>query len=1152
MSDPTPKPALTFSALTVRRMPGFEREGFRLEGFAPGLTVIVGPNASGKTTTARALAALLWPANAPRRKVSLTASFQIGVESWKGELDAGEARYRREGRDSALPPLPPADLEDRYRLPLERLLATEKDGLAAEVLRESAGGYDLSRAVQAAGFREAASRPRKLVDDLRAAEARVRDLQARQERLVREEEALAGLDHQRRQAREAAQAAARLEAALRAARASDRRRRAEQRLAELPAVLARLGSDADARLVELESNAREARRKADEARTELERLSRAVAGAGSSPAQLNRARSEIGALLAALGRAETRLEEARRRTATARETAAGAAAQLGAPAGRLPGLTQPELGELDELIRAAEKVRAAEAVATHARLALEPPDQPEDPAPLGRSVAALRHLLATPAPPLGLAGALALSGAAALSAFAAFALVARGSRLGVTAAVLAALLSGGMAMLTLFAWDRARRSRAEVRHGVPERLPRNPAAVARLLDRLEQRLDTLKDGRLRAQIAHGLGSEAGVPSPQREKLEQKRAEIAARIDLPGLPADLELAWAWHRAATFAEATDRAGAAEAEERLAREDAARLLGEIGTLLAPFEEGQPESRTGAEAAAERLSERGRRLETALEARERIETQLSRDLEPTASAAEARLAAFWSELGLTAGDRTALARWLTELPEWLRARDEARLAEREQQEALARLAGAEDLAERDPTELEEELARLRELAEAESDLAERGGAARREIELARQGHELERALAERDRRREELGRLRAEDELAVAGWVLGELLSAEMADSALPPVLAAARDLFARITQERYELSVEPGDPPGFRARDRQTGEALGLDQLSSATRVHLLVAARLAFVEHQEPGPALPFFLDETLAISDPQRGGAMVQAMLQVARQGRQVFYFTAQETEVATWVSALKEAEAQGEGVPWTVLDLSRARRGEPAAIMPAATPTGPRAVPASAGLSHAEYGDLLQVPAADPWAIDLGSLHLWYLIEDPGELERFLAAGYERWGPTEALAKRGLGEAVVPGSAVALERATALARAGVAAREAWRVGRGRPVDRQALAESGAVSDAYLGGLVEIAHEVGGDARALLERLAQKDSRAKGFRRDKLESLEAWLEDQGHLDPRPPLPREEIRLAALTAVRPDLESGRLTLEDIDRLLVRLGM
>jgi len=49
------------TGLSVRRMPGFDDRGFDLGNLSSRLNLIVHPNASGKTTTCKAIRGLLWP-----------------------------------------------------------------------------------------------------------------------------------------------------------------------------------------------------------------------------------------------------------------------------------------------------------------------------------------------------------------------------------------------------------------------------------------------------------------------------------------------------------------------------------------------------------------------------------------------------------------------------------------------------------------------------------------------------------------------------------------------------------------------------------------------------------------------------------------------------------------------------------------------------------------------------------------------------------------------------------------------------------------------------------------------------------------------------------------------------------------------------------
>jgi len=94
----------------------------------------------------------------------------------------------------------------------------------------------------------------------------------------------------------------------------------------------------------------------------------------------------------------------------------------------------------------------------------------------------------------------------------------------------------------------------------------------------------------------------------------------------------------------------------------------------------------------------------------------------------------------------------------------------------------------------------------------------------------------------------------------------------------------------------------------------------------------------------------------------------------------------------------------------------------------------------------------------------------------------------------------------------------------------WARGRGRPVDRDAIVESNAVSDRFLDDVVAITAELNGDGAKLIEVVqAKTDPRLKGFRASSIERLEQFLRGTGHLDDRDTLSEEEI--VALTMAMP---------------------
>ncbi len=528
----------------------------------------------------------------------------------------------------------------------------------------------------------------------------------------------------------------------------------------------------------------------------------------------------------------------------------------------------------------------------------------------------------------------------------------------------------------------------------------------------------------------------------------------------------------------------------------------------------------------------------------------------EPSARSASCSRLWAWRRLGacpdgdLPPDGEPALAAALADLPAFREARQALLFAEHDLEMAAAAGLDLEGTPAASPEALEEELARARESAARRDSLAEEIAGIESLLRDARQKHDLESALARRDEAAAELRAAREADYEAVAGWVLAEHLRREARDRHQPPVLRRARELFAEVTRHRYELRLGGGELPVLSALDAETGREQQLDELSSGTRLQLLLAVRMAFVEHQETATAPPIFLDETLATSDPERTAALIEAVAALAARGRQVFAFMAQPEEVGKWRAVLEEQALAGRPVEHTVIDLAAARRLAMAERRPLAAPPPRPAVASPGSLDRLAYGRLLGVPALDPWAESVGSIHLWHLVAEPRALHPLLAAGFELWGPAEALLERGVAEAVVPGSEVALGQAGAAAHALTAALEAWRIGRGRRVDRAALVASAAVSQVFLDAVDELAARLGGDARLLLAALDAGEIRR--FHETKRLELEAFLEAERYLDPRPRLSAEQVRLATLAAARADLEVGRVTVERIDDLLAGLPL
>lgn len=197
---------------------------------------------------------------------------------------------------------------------------------------------------------------------------------------------------------------------------------------------------------------------------------------------------------------------------------------------------------------------------------------------------------------------------------------------------------------------------------------------------------------------------------------------------------------------------------------------------------------------------------------------------------------------------------------------------------------------------DLEEEYQSAQLQSSKEQELQERLTRLDADIERAEGDNSLENALAEKENKRIALENVRQNKAAKAVGQAILESLR-ESAIQNAPLVFERARANFQRVTDNRYSLIIPQNN--SFRARDQQRKRDFDLTELSSATRVQLLLCVRLAFVETQETTCRLPITLDETLANSDDKRAHAIIKTISTLASD-RQIFYFTAQQDEVEKW------------------------------------------------------------------------------------------------------------------------------------------------------------------------------------------------------------------------------------------------------------
>jgi hypothetical protein len=201
------------------------------------------------------------------------------------------------------------------------------------------------------------------------------------------------------------------------------------------------------------------------------------------------------------------------------------------------------------------------------------------------------------------------------------------------------------------------------------------------------------------------------------------------------------------------------------------------------------------------------------------------------------------------------------------------------------------------------------------------------------------------------------------------------------------------------------------------------------------------------------------------------------------------------------------------------------------------------------GMSRAHYRAVIGVPSVSLWARGDGDLHLWYLVPDLSQLHRLLVADVATWGQLRSYIDQGAG-AQLGLSAEDAERVQVMAKLCAAIREGARYGNGMPATAATLHASGAISNNYSDRCLELLDACDGDAAGFVARL--KGKAIAGFRADKLEQLEHYFRDNGHIVDGEALEADALAHRVRIELSPELERGIISPDDLDRLILDLAL
>jgi energy-coupling factor transporter ATP-binding protein EcfA2 len=1125
---------LFIKTISVYKLPGFPRGMGSLEGFAKHINIIAGPNGSGKSSTARLIRQLLWKQHLGRLHADM--SLEIDRTQWEIHADSGHYQCLMDGRASTLS-LPAADESKRYLLALHELITDNDHDLAALLIREASGGYDLPAAQNKLGY-DSRIKGRNISELNRHndAKSRIAAIETNQKQLKGKEDSLQDLKKKRQEAADATNHYHLYNCLIASIDSNSEVSRLKLLIDDFPEQLSMLTGEEYDRIETLETSQELNDQAMEDISAEIDRKNGRLIELGLPESGISKALlGELQTRGDSLVDTEKKLDQLELDIASAELLTDKALKMLSPDLNtNIKTLDVSEITDLAQFMEGAHRLLSEKHFleTTIALLKKELPVTMEDQSKLRDAIGALLLWFQERSPVSG------------ISAWSLWVLLMIGA-----ISALVTLFEGwigltGILAMVLFIFFALRlkpidegetRKKDFRRTGLPEPANWGTEAVAGRLEELNTEFQEAKKLELLARQLEVQESALTNLAVRLARMDGQRDEWLNKVGaMPGITQD-ELkdysGFYWFLSNLLSWQQNFAGlkAFELQRETARNQQESILSTINNLIRDL--GAPVT-DGAEAKGvfRKLQddETERSFLSIAIAGSKIQLEEKND---TVERLAKELLSIHQKLGLEPGQKQEIWLWngqLNSYRELIAEYQGADVLHKDKRNTLQahRLFStietefetlSADEANQKCEEFKIQAARFEALNKEIIEIE-------RDIENAMDSKAMEEALSVKNAAIDALEQVYQNNLSSLTGSLLVGLLKETYREQNNEGIFGRSNQLFSRITNGRFELTVEEGGSPSFRAYDTVNKNWLELAELSTGTRIQLLLAVRLSFIELQEQSLKLPILADEVLANSDDLRAQEIISALVEISKEGRQVFYFTAQADEIDKW----KAFASHDPDLELKIFILEGKQnekisyRIDEKAIPPSFKINN---IPVSVDEDTKAYGKLLNVPPFNLLSEEPEQLHLWYLLEDNDALYSCLIKGISRFGQLKRLMPQMV---KIPGMTdstwTTIQVKVKLLESYI---DLYRRGKAKPIDREVLLSSNAVSSNFIEAVTAKLKELDNDPSRLIEAL--KSRAVSGFLQNKIAALDQYFIEQGFIDERPPLSSEDLHERLLAIV-----------------------